>query len=512
MKRIGYISPLIGTKENFEKAFWGYSAHKLHRGKVQSFMQDIERNTDELLNAYVNGTWKTSPYTPMYIEHPKHRQINKLPIKDHVIQWAAANQYEKIFIDTLFPASCSCVPGRGTHYFVKILKDELRNNIDKTKYAVQLDIHHYFPNINHELMKKCYRRKIKDTILLSFLDEIVDSFVQGLPMGIKISQLLANLYLASFDRLALRCFDIELNTDKMNYWRRRYVEGKIETCRRNEDADELKYGIQFLNNKFDKFVKRKIKYFRFADNMVFLHEDKVFEHILCELAIMHLARDFLLNVNKEWNVRPVEGCGIDICGYVFFHDHIRLRKRNKVSLCKQVANLRKKGYSQRDIELRCASRVGFAMHGDTKMLLKKLKMENRLGKVISRRRKKAPFDGMDVDQKQSIENIICHIQEVENDKLIQLIDFNIADSIIDKEENGVPRRRIAIRYRNILRVENEKSDDPEYVWAENEMYAFSGSKIMIEQAEKDFSKEDLPIATVIKEFTNERHKKFYKFT
>ncbi|EJW91714.1 hypothetical protein EVA_20181 [gut metagenome] len=35
---------------------------------------------------------------------------------------------------------------------------------------------------------------------------------------------------------------------------------------------------------------------------------------------------------------------------------------------------------------------------------------------------------------------------------------------------------------------------------------------MIDQAERDFSKEDLPIATVIREFTNKYKKKFYKFT
>ena len=37
-------------------------------------------------------------------------------------------------------------------------------------------------------------------------------------------------------------------------------------------------------------------------------------------------------------------------------------------------------------------------------------------------------------------------------------------------------------------------------------------KTLIDQAEQDFSREDLPIATVIKEFTNKFKKKFYKFT
>ena len=35
---------------------------------------------------------------------------------------------------------------------------------------------------------------------------------------------------------------------------------------------------------------------------------------------------------------------------------------------------------------------------------------------------------------------------------------------------------------------------------------------MIDQAENDFSREDLPLVTVIREFTNKNRKRFYKFT
>jgi len=50
------------------------------------------------------------------------------------------------------------------------------------------------------------------------------------------------------------------------------------------------------------------------------------------------------------------------------------------------------------------------------------------------------------------------------------------------------------------------------VWQEKEYYSFSGSKVMIDQAEEDFSREDLPLVTVVQEFVNKQRKKFYKFT
>ena len=154
------------------------------------------------------------------------------------------------------------------------------------------------------------------------------------------------------------------------------------------------------------------------------------------------------------------------------------------------------------------------MHADTRNLLKKLDidMEKRLGKVITNRRKKAPFEGMAVEQKKLIEEIVCLKDEDEEKKLIRLLDYKIDDSIIEKNEDGSPKQRIAIRYNVIDHVEHQEGEeDPIYIWG-SEYYSFSGSKVMIDQAETDFSKKDLPSPTVIKEFTNKQKKKFYKFT
>jgi hypothetical protein len=131
-------------------------------------------------------------------------------------------------------------------------------------------------------------------------------------------------------------------------------------------------------------------------------------------------------------------------------------------------------------------------------------------KYLLLRRK--PFEGMLIEQKTPIENIICHADDNENEKLILLLDYIIDDSIIEKNDDGTPKQRIALRYKKIKRVENPDADEPVYHWEDKELYTFSGSKIMIEQAQDDFSKDDLPVVTVVKEFTNDKKKKFYKFT
>jgi len=58
----------------------------------------------------------------------------------------------------------------------------------------------------------------------------------------------------------------------------------------------------------------------------------------------------------------------------------------------------------------------------------------------------------------------------------------------------------------------KKRQDRTPWWKIEEFYSFSGSKVMIDQAENDFSREDLPLVTVIKEFVNKNRKRFYKFT
>lgn len=231
---------------------------------------------------------------------------------------------------------------------------------------------------------------------------------------------------------------------------------------------------------------------------------------MVELSVMILSRDYMVQVNKSWNVRP-SWMGNDLCGYVFFHDHTKLRKRNKKALVKQVHRLQKKGLTNEEIRRKVASRAGFAYHCDSLHLLKTLNME-RLGNKIKNRRKKAPFEGMTVEQKKSIEDIVCFGGKDENKHFILLIDYDIDDSVIEKNEDGTPKQRIAIRYKCMAAIKNADTDNPDIEWEEQEWYSFSGSRVMIDQATNDFNKDDLPLPTVIKEFVNKNKKKFYKFT
>jgi hypothetical protein len=396
-------------------------------------------------------------------------------------------------------------------------------------------------------MKDRLRLKIKDKKLLGFLDEFIDSYNQGLPLGVKISQILANFFLARFDRDVISLFGIASDLDKMAYWRNRYVTDCFLTCRTKKQAEELSKGVAYLNEKFDRYVAEGMKHYgRFADNMIFQHGDKAFLHIVAEMAIMILARDYYIEVNKDWNVRPVYAGGIDVCGYVSFHDHRMLRKRNKKQLCKQVDKCKRKGLSPEETRLKCASRIGFATHANSRNLLRKLNinMEKRLGTVIKNRKLNIPFKGMRFDQKRSFSELVCKNGQDEDDYKIYLLDYSVEDSKVEKEDvltevpdgNGGtkmerisrPKKCLVIRYKRIIRTvvdrtlegeevesyvfEKEKDKSGNQTQKDAEYYSYTGSSVMLEQVDNDFTHDDLPCPTVITEFTNKLNKKFYKFT
>lgn len=70
--------------------------------------------------------------------------------------------------------------------------------------------------------------------------------MHGAPLGIKVSQIFGQLYLADFDRLAMRFFDIGMDQDKLALWTRKYIEARIVTASTPEDYADLCADLPFL--------------------------------------------------------------------------------------------------------------------------------------------------------------------------------------------------------------------------------------------------------------------------
>lgn len=388
------------TPENVRSAWNSFSDGKGKRKNIRKYERYLEKNLSRIEAELKDESWQPSPYIKKIVMERKRRELAKAPIDDHVFEAAAIRPYEASLYDYIAWQVPAVRPNMGQKALLRSLRNELFKNSQKEcMYFLPMDAHHYFPLMDHDILKRQILRKVKPGKLQRILFKIVDSYLQGAPLGIKVSQIFGQLYLADFDRLAMRFFDIGKDPEKLSFWTSKYIEARIATASTPEDYADLCRGPAYLGELFQGYVRQGLPhYLRFVDNIIFRHADKSVLYIVKLLSIMILARDYHVTINKDYNVRPT-WMGIRIIGYVFYHDRVLLGKRNKQDLCRHVHKLFKEGKPEEYVRIAQASRFGYAKHANCIHLFKTIGMEKSLGKIIKNRRVKAPFQGMTSQQK-----------------------------------------------------------------------------------------------------------------
>lgn len=288
MKRLNHLYPKICSIENLQLADAIARKGKAKQRGVITHLKNEEANIKLLHEQLVAKTYKTDGYKTFTIIDPKVRIIYSLNYFPHrIVHHAIMNVLEPVFVATFTADTYSCIKGKGVHAAAKALTNALKD-VPGTTYCLKLDIKKFYPSIDHGILKKLLRRKLKDNDLLELLDGIIDS-ADGLPIGNYLSQYLANFYLAYFDHWIKETMGVK------NYWRY---------------ADDI---VITLDNKQD------------------LHRLRV--------AITEYLRDNLkLTVKGNYRVFLVASCGIDFLGYVFYHTHTRLRKGIKQNYFRMLSN------------------------------------------------------------------------------------------------------------------------------------------------------------------------------
>lgn len=314
MKRKGHLFAEIISIDNLNLADkiarkgkskqYGVKAHDLNR----------ESNIQQLHEWLKGNGYKTSEYSTFSVFEPKERLVYSLPyFPDRIVHHAIMNVLEPIFVSTFTKDTYSCIKGMGIGAAFKKLKKSLKDK-EGTTYCLKLDVKKFYPSVDHGVLKQLLRRKVKDHYLLNVLDEIIDS-ATGIPIGNYLSQYFANFYLSYFD-----------------HW-----------------------------------IKEELKvkyYFRYADDIVILSDNKPHLHEILYKIKKYFNDDLQLEVKQNYQVFPVASRGIDFLGYRFFHTHILLRK----SIKKRFAKAVKKGKDQQVL----AGFYGWAKPANTKNLLRTL--------------------------------------------------------------------------------------------------------------------------------------------
>ena len=96
----------------------------------------------------------------------------------------------------------ACLAGRGSLAAVRRYEEFLRRQGGRG-YVLKADVRHYFPSVDHAVLRGLLRRKIGDDRLLRLLHRLIASGDEeggkGMPIGNLTSQLFANLYLDPLD-------------------------------------------------------------------------------------------------------------------------------------------------------------------------------------------------------------------------------------------------------------------------------------------------------------------------
>lgn len=261
--------------------------------------------------AFKNSSYKIFKRT----ERGKEREIFKLPyFPDRIIHHCIMQVLEPIWMKIFIQDTYASMKGRGIHGGVKRMKYYLKD-IDNTQYCLKLDVKKFYPSIDHNILKKIVRMKIKCKDTLWLLDAIIDS-ADGVPIGNYMSQYFANLYLAYFD-----------------HWVK----------------EEL-----------------KVKYYiRYCDDIVILHGSKEFLHHLLKDIKQYMKTNLNLEIKHNWQVFPSRVRGIDFLGYRFFGSYTLIRKTIAASFkCKALKIGKKSEALKKSDVCMLMSYLGWLIHGN----------------------------------------------------------------------------------------------------------------------------------------------------
>lgn len=123
----------------------------------------------------------------------KERRIGIQDIKQQIYDYVAAYGLRPIFkrIGTYQYAS---IKGRGPEKGARQIKRWLKNK--KVRYIAKMDVRKCFESISKANMMSYLKRYVKNEDLLWLVEQLLDTFEQGLSIGSYLSQWLCNLYIS----------------------------------------------------------------------------------------------------------------------------------------------------------------------------------------------------------------------------------------------------------------------------------------------------------------------------
>lgn len=304
-----------------------YQAHlqarkcKRNKADVINFELNLSMNLWNLFDALRDRSYNVSGYNKFTIYEPKKREIQALAYKDRIVQHCLCDRflYPEITKRLIYDNG-ACQKGKGTDFAIKRLSNFFREYYKENKsnegYILKADIRHYFPSIDHWVLREKIRKIVENDDIYELIVKIINSYEsapgKGIPMGNQTSQLFALFYLDKLDRVI-------------------------------KEALRIKY------------------YVRYMDDMVVILKDKSeLKSVLDKMKYL-VENELLLEFNSKTQIFPIKN-GVDFLGFHFY-----MTDTGKV--IRKLRQSTKKKYKKRMKKMKDDYNAGLIEYEDIKKVL-----------------------------------------------------------------------------------------------------------------------------------------------
>lgn len=207
MKRAKDLYQKLISDENLRLAILTVNAtHKWHphhrpNKTVLRVEADIGGYVEKLREIIVNGYDAAPPRIARRWDKSagKWRDISEPRLwPDQYVHHAVIQVLEPVLMRGMDKFCCGSIKGRGIHYGVKAIKKWMRTDPKGTKYAEELDIHHFYDSLTIETVMARLRRLVKDRRMLDVCERLMK---YGVLIGAFFSQWFANTVLQPLDQM-----------------------------------------------------------------------------------------------------------------------------------------------------------------------------------------------------------------------------------------------------------------------------------------------------------------------
>lgn len=191
--------------ENLYQALQKCKNGSIWKDSVARYWADGLKETYQLHEDLKNGTYILRPYVKFTVTDPKRRDVMATHIRDRQFQRSLCdNGLYDCLTRSFIRDNYACQKGRGLDDALNRMDAHLHRFYRKhglDGYVLKCDIRHYFASTRHDVVKKVLQKRIQDARVLKAVEQIVDSFGDGIGIGLgsQVSQLIQLAVLDEMD-------------------------------------------------------------------------------------------------------------------------------------------------------------------------------------------------------------------------------------------------------------------------------------------------------------------------